>query len=61
VEDSSVSQKFVVPTDAEISVKDKPRAELDDLMVGDRIQVKYTVDDGLNVAHQISPVGVKSP
>ena len=60
-DDSAVAQKFVVPTDAEIIVKDKPKGELSNLMVGDGVQVKYTVDDGVNVAHQISPLGVKNP
>ncbi|HXI84305.1 MAG TPA: DUF5666 domain-containing protein [Verrucomicrobiae bacterium] len=62
VEASAVSQKFVVPTDTEIIVKDnKPKADLSDLMVGDSIQVRYTEDDGTFVAHQISVLGVKSP
>jgi hypothetical protein len=26
------------------------------LMVGDGVQVKYTEDDGVNVAHQVSPL-----
>ena len=54
VDSSANPQKFVVPTDAEIIVKDKPKASLGDLMVGDKIQVKYTDDDGVHVAHQIS-------
>jgi len=45
VEASAVSQKFIVLTDAEIIVKDKPRGQLSDLMVGDGVQVKYTQDD----------------
>ena len=61
VEASAVSQKFIVPTDAEIIVKDKPKGELSDLMVGDGVQVKYTEDDGAFVAHQISILGLKSP
>lgn len=61
VEASAPSQKFIVPTDAEIIVKDKPKGELSDLMVGDGIQVKYTEDDGAFVAHQISLLGLKSP
>ena len=61
VDDSAVAQKFVVPTDAEIIVKDKPKGELSNLMVGDGVQVKYTVDDGVNVAHQVSPLGAKNP
>ncbi len=58
---SAVSQKFIVPTDAEIIVKDKPKGELSDLMIGDGVQVKYTEDDGAPVAHQISILGLKNP
>jgi len=61
VDVSDLPQKFVVPTDAEISVKDKRNAELSDLLVGDEVQVKYTDDDGVHVAHQISVLGVKTP
>jgi hypothetical protein len=61
VDASAVSQKFVVPTDAQIIVKDKPKGELSDLMVGDGVQVKYTEDDGAFVAHEISILGLKSP
>jgi len=61
VDASAVSQKFIVPTDAEIIVKDKPKGELSDLMVGDGVHVKYTEDDGALVAHQISILGLKSP
>jgi hypothetical protein len=64
VDGSTVPQKFVVPTDAEIIVKGEPagpKGKLGDLMVGNGVQVKYTVDDGVNVAHQISPVSVKNP
>jgi Cu/Ag efflux protein CusF len=55
------SQQFTVPTDAEIIVKGKPKGALDDLMVGDKIQVKYTDDDGVHVAHQISQLGLDVP
>ena len=61
VDSSANPQKFVVPTDAQIVVKDKPKAELGDLMVGDKVQVKYTDDDGVHVAHQISILGLKVP
>jgi hypothetical protein len=64
VDGSAVPRKFVVPTDAEIIVKGEPagpKGKLSDLMVGDGVQVKYTVDDGVNVAHQISPFSVKNP
>ena len=58
---SADPQKFMVPTNAEIVVKDKPRGSLDDLMVGDGIQVKYTDDEGVHVAHQISLLSLKVP
>jgi hypothetical protein len=61
VDGSAIPQKFVVPTDAEIIVKDKPKGALDDLLVGDGVQVKYTDDDGTHVAHQISILGLKVP
>ena len=58
VDMSSVPQKFAVPTDAEIVVKGKPKGALGDLMVGDTIQVKYTDEGGVNVAQQISVLGL---
>ena len=64
VDGSAVPWKFVVPTDVEIIVKGEPagpKGKLSDLMVGNGVQVKYTVDDGVNVAHQISPLNVKNP
>jgi uncharacterized membrane-anchored protein len=64
VDDSAVSQNLAVPTDAEIILKGEPagpKGKLSDLMVGDGVQVKYTVDDGVNVAHQISPSDLKNP
>jgi hypothetical protein len=57
----SASQTFTVPTDAEIAVKDKPQGELRDLMIGDGIEVKYTEDDGVFVAHRAAVLGLKSP
>src|ERR1035437_678382 len=59
VDGSAVPQKFIVPTDAEIIVKDKPKGSLGDLMVGDGVQVKYTDDEGVHVANQISILGLK--
>jgi hypothetical protein len=61
VDGSPVQQTFTVPTDAEIIVKSKPRGSLSDLMVGDGLQVKYTDDDGVHVAHQISLLSLKVP
>jgi hypothetical protein len=61
VDGSPAQQQFTVPTDAEIIVKDKPRGSLDNLMVGDGIQIKYTDDDGVHVAHQISLLSLKAP
>jgi hypothetical protein len=61
VDGSAIPQNFVVPTDAEIIVKDKPKGELSDLMIGDGVQVKYTDTDSAHVAHQISLLGLKAP
>jgi hypothetical protein len=62
IADGSVAQqKFAVPTDAEIIVKDKPKGSLDNLMVGDGIQVKYTDDEGTHVAHQIFLLSLNTP
>ena len=61
VDGSAVPQKFMVPTDAEIIVKDKPRGTLGDLKVSDGIQVEYTDDGDTHVAHRISILGLKVP
>ena len=61
VDGSAVPQKFIVPTDAEIIVKDKPRGTLGDLKVSDGIQVEYTDDGDTHVAHRISILGLKVP
>ncbi|MGD1020736.1 MAG: hypothetical protein ABSA12_15595 [Verrucomicrobiia bacterium] len=61
VEGSAVLQTFTVPTDAEIVVKDKPRGTLDDLKVSDGIQVEYSDDGDVHVAHRISILGLKVP
>jgi hypothetical protein len=56
------NQKFVVPTDAEILVREtNPRGELKDLMIGNRVEVKYTVDDGVSVAHRVAMLDLKTP
>jgi Cu/Ag efflux protein CusF len=60
VERSAISLKFVVPTDAQIIVKDKARGDLSDLMIGDQLEVKYTDEDGVLVAQQISVLGLKT-
>ena len=43
---------FNIPTDAEIVVKENTtaKADLDKLMVGDKVKVKYTADDTGDVA-----------
>jgi len=61
VDGSPVQQTLTIPTDAEIIGKSKPRGTLSDLMVGDGIQIKYTDDDGVHVAHQISLLSLKVP
>jgi hypothetical protein len=50
---------FNVPTDAEIVAKDKPKGELNDLMVGDTVEVKYTADETGFTAHRIANLGTK--
>ena len=60
VESPAAVLTFSVPTDAEIVVKDKPRgADLDNLMVGDKVEVKYTTDDTDFIAHRIAILGLK--
>jgi len=53
---------FIVPTDAEIVVKDKTqKADLDKLMVGDNVEVKYTTDDTGDVARRVTVIGAAPP
>ena len=53
---------FSVPTDTEIIVKDKHHgADLDDLMVGDKVEVKYTSDETGLIAHRIAILGLETP
>jgi hypothetical protein len=60
VESPAETLTFSVPTDAEIVVRDKPKgAELRDLMVGDKVEVKYTADDTGLIAHRIAVLGLK--
>jgi hypothetical protein len=60
VESSAAVLTFSVPTDAEIVVKNKPKgADLDALMVGDKVEVKYTTDDTSLIAHRIAILGLK--
>lgn len=59
VESPAESLTFSVPTDAEIVAKDKPKGELNDLMVGDKVEVKYTTDDTGLIAHRIAVLGLK--
>lgn len=59
VDGSGATLTFSVPTDAVIVVKDKPRGELNDLMVGDTVEVKYTADDTSLIAHRIAVLGLK--
>ena len=58
---ASETRRRVSSDFAELVKKTNPKGELSDLMVGDRVQVKYTEDDGRFVAHQISILGLKSP
>ena len=58
VERSAISLRFVVPTDARIIVKDNAHGDLSSLMIGDEVEVGYTDEEGVNVAHQISLIGM---
>ena len=60
VESSREVLTFNVPTDAEIVVKDRTtaKADLDKLMVGDKVEVKYTVDDTGYSAHRVTTIGL---
>jgi hypothetical protein len=58
VESPAAVLTFSVPTDAEIVTKDKPKADLDSLMVGDKVEVKYTTDDTDFIAHRIAILGL---
>jgi len=60
VDGSGTVLTFSVPTDAEIVVKDKPKgADLNDLMVGDTVEVHYTTDETNYIAHRIAILGLK--
>jgi hypothetical protein len=61
VDGSAIPQSFSVPRDAEIIVKDKATGALSDLVVGTGVEVKYTDENGVHVAHQISVLGLKAP
>jgi hypothetical protein len=61
VDGSALPQRFTVPADAEIIVKDKAKGALDDLVVGTGVQVKYLDEGGVHVAHQVSVLGLKVP
>ena len=50
---------FIVPVDAEIIVKDKPKGELSDLKVGDTVEVKYTKEPAGYIAQKIAISGLK--
>ena len=60
VESPAEALTFTVPTDAEIVTKDKPKgADLNNLMVGNKVEVKYTTDDTGLTAHRIAVLGLK--
>lgn len=60
VDGAGATQTFSVPTDAEIVVKDKPKGvDINKLMVGDTVEVKYTTDDTGLIAHHIMVIGLK--
>jgi len=59
VETTPISKTFGIASDCEVTTKDKPKATLEDLTVGDVVNVTYQEEaNGLLVAHRIE---LKSP
>ncbi|MCG3149650.1 MAG: hypothetical protein PCFJNLEI_03115 [Verrucomicrobiae bacterium] len=60
VESSTEKLTFTVPTDAAIVVKDKPRgADLNDLTVGNTVEIKFTTGEASLIAHRIAILGLE--
>jgi hypothetical protein len=53
-----ITKKFNVAPDCEVVVTDKPKAGLDDLKVGDEVNVTYQEQAGGLIAHRIEHKGV---
>src|SRR5213594_3686403 len=53
-----VRKTYRVAFDCRISTPDMRKAELSDLKVGDRINIRFTVQDGELIAHRITPRGL---
>jgi Cu/Ag efflux protein CusF len=57
VEATPLNKTFGVASDCEVTTKDKPRASLEDLKVGDVVHVTYEAANDMLVAHRIEQQG----
>ena len=57
VEATPLSKTFGIATDCEVMTKDKPKASLEDLTVGNVVHVTYEAANGILVAHRIEQQG----
>ncbi|HTS17517.1 MAG TPA: hypothetical protein VMP11_08085 [Verrucomicrobiae bacterium] len=58
---SSIKRLFVVPAAAQIIVNARPVSDLRDLTTGNGVLVRYLVQNGHNVAYEISPLNLRNP
>src|SRR3989442_1770225 len=52
-----IKNTYKVAFDCKISTIGQRKADLADLRVGDRVNIRFTVQDGILVAHKITPRG----
>jgi hypothetical protein len=57
VEATPISKTFGIASDCEVQTKDKPKASLEDLAVGNLVNVTYEDTHGVLVAHRIEQTG----
>ena len=57
VEATPLSKTFGIAADCEVTMKDKPKASVEDLKVGSVVHVTYEAANGILVAHRIEQQG----
>ncbi len=57
VEATPLNKTFGIASDCEVTTKDKPKASLEDLKVGDVVHVTYEAANDMLVAHRIEQQG----
>ena len=57
VEATPLSKTFGIASDCEVTMKDKPKASVEDLKVGSVVHVTYEAANGILVAHRIEQQG----